>query len=530
MASQEDYLDSLLNSVLDEDSFVSDSVDDELYAAQEGITDPFGNDLSPEETDDFLKEFDMELDNESASSAPMNRERSLSSDDMFSQLDDMIDGMGAGDSDFQVDDVLRDAFSGAGPKEAAEGGGDSGQTQEAGEPAPAEDAPVRVGEPQENRAPEEGQDAAPTEESPADDSQPAPDLAAASTAETMGELESPQSPHEARLMDIMSDVGDADVAEISDLLNSDENNIQIQEPVMDGAGDEGGLFKEDPAEVPSGDGKKKAKKEKDENAPRGVKGKVLFALFDDLEIPTGKEPTPEEIAQMEREKAEEKARRKEEKKAEKEAKKEAKKKLAEEKKAIAAEKKAAKAEAKRAKAAEKAAKKAEKKPKEKGPPVKKKPIIITLVFTGSMVLMLSLLANLGNYSANMTQAKSSYSAADYVGAFDSLSGLSIGKSDQDFYQKVKLMAGLQKCLQDYDARMEEGDELAAVDSLIRGAGKFNTNEELAGALGIMDVYSALNGQIQEKLNLYGISDAKALELYDMSDRDEYTVAIYELIS
>ena len=107
--------------------------------------------------------------------------------------------------------------------------------------------------------------------------------------------------------------------------------------------------------------------------------------------------------------------------------------------------------------------------------------------------------------------------------------MEIRKADEDFYHKAALMAGLQKSYSDAQKQIKMGKNAEAVDALIRGIGKYDVNKELAGSLGIMDEYDVLEAQIEDSLKEFGIKYKKALELYDMDDRDAYTLAILDVV-
>ncbi len=523
MANQEDYLDSLLNSVINPDSFVSDDLDEEFFEAEEGFTDPFSEEeFNIDETDDFLKEFDAELDAQEKGKTPLlNREKEALSD---KEQPEIIGAVGDSELRMQLDDMLDDI----------------------GAKTPRTDEEFTVEEKSRAAAPEGSvfaDEAEPENESPREETVPDMEVISDDTSETdtvadaqppSPELTQTISEDHQELGDILENIrGDDDLSEIGDLLKSDEQNIQIEDPNLSSESEGEGAEIIEASEDDAGKSKKKkGKKEADPNAPRGVKGKVLSALFEDLEIPTGAEPTPEEIAQMEAEKAAEKAALKEQKKKEKEEQKAAKAAEKEEKKKAATEAKQAKAAAKKAKDAEKKAKKAAEKAAKAAEktPVKKKPIIITGFIAVSLVLFVYLFSSAGAYTVQTTQAQKLYAAGDYSGAFNALDGLNISSGDHDFYQQARLMAGLQKSFTDYQIRVAEGNTAAAADALIRGLGKFNINQELAGTLGILEQYSSLKTQIVSALSEYGITEEKAQELYDMEDRDEYTLELETIVS
>ena len=264
--------------------------------------------------------------------------------------------------------------------------------------------------------------------------------------------------------------------------------------------------------------------------PKPKKKGLFAALFAKLfsNIDGEEDPTPEEEAAM----AEEMKKAKEQYKIDKAAEKEAKK---AEKDAKKAEKKAESDAKKAEKAAAKAAKEAEKPKKVKPPkppkkPIKKKPIIVGALFIASCVILVNMSMKLISYQYVISESRSSYYEGDYIASYESLFGVSVKESDEDHYQSAKLMAGLQYSYGQYENLLSIGKLTGAVDALIGGIGKYSINEELAASLGISEEYDALKDQITDALGAYGISYDDALEMYEMRDRDDYTVALLKVLS
>ena len=209
------------------------------------------------------------------------------------------------------------------------------------------------------------------------------------------------------------------------------------------------------------------------------------------------------------------------------------------KKAAAETKKKAKQDAAAAKKKEKAAKKAAKpaKPKKekksKDPnarPVNKRPIIVVAVFTASVFIFVNLLSSAATYSADISKATSLYNAGQYVSAYRELAGQNAHESDQNFYEGTKMLAILQQAISRHDTDASAGRSAEALDILIRAVGSYKTNYDKADDLGIMSQYSALGNQIETLLSdNYGVSYDRALELYNMNSRDDYTVEILKIL-
>lgn len=103
MSGTEDYLDGLLNSISEKDMETKKKTGSETMQTEEDIMNDMENDLlSKEAEDDFLKQFEKELENEK--SAPKEEK----TDDFFNNLDQIVDGAGHNDDDDFMMDTLGD--------------------------------------------------------------------------------------------------------------------------------------------------------------------------------------------------------------------------------------------------------------------------------------------------------------------------------------------------------------------------------------------------------------------------------------
>ena len=285
--------------------------------------------------------------------------------------------------------------------------------------------------------------------------------------------------------------------------------------------------------------KKSAKKEKHakkkDSGKRGLFSKVFHKLF--ANIPLTEEelaaiPTPEQEEEARKEKEAEAAKKKEEKKAAADA---GKKKKAEEAKKKAADNKAKKA-------AKDAAKKAAKKEAElkrlraealeqpEGKINKAGAIIIFLFFIVAAAVVI-VGTNIFSYDISIADATYKFGNHKYTEAYEGIRGLEIKEKDMEIHDKIYTVMFVNKQLNSYNNFFAMGDYASALDSLIKGLSRYDKYIALARQLGIHTDLDYVRKQIMAELqSVYGVPEREALELMDMTDRQDYSERIYSIVS
>lgn len=277
-------------------------------------------------------------------------------------------------------------------------------------------------------------------------------------------------------------------------------------------------------------GKRKKKKKKDSRT-------LLVKLFGNVPVDPSKvkhEPTPEEIAEK------------------KQAKEEKKKKDAEEKKKAADEKKAAARAAKEEKAKlaqiAKEEKKAKKMEQAKLILEEMKDTRINRVGATIVFLLFALLAvgifvgtNFITYNLAINNAKKSFGMARgnspkyYNDAYDQIYGLEskLNEEDAEFYSKVMTVMFVNKQLNSYNSYVAIGDEVSALDSLLKGLKRYEKYSMYCILMGDDDLQYDLDyirSQILAELDThYGISTDEATALIKQQSSDEYAKTVYGII-
>lgn len=335
-------------------------------------------------------------------------------------------------------------------------------------------------------------------------------------------------------VDLMSMLGDSEeLGDIGDLLNADEAGLELDE-----ARDEFEASAESQSGEPKEEGVEKPK------VGIFAKIKAIFAgLFKDDEeeddtVEVHENATFDDtssenadiLAEFEGEapldsKAA-KAAAKEAKKKEKEEKKNQKEAENKEKAAAKAEKKKASDAAKKKKAEEKAASKVP----DNSPKIPIKHIIVWLVLAASFVALVLLFTKLIGYKTSINNAKSAYENGNYIEGYYALNGVEVKEQDVVLYNQIYLMAVQQQKLNSFNIFMQNHKYDLALDQLILAYGTYRDNSSDAAALGIGDAYDEFGAQISASLSEnFHVSSDEAYVLYSMESRQDYTVAIMNIL-
>lgn len=288
-------------------------------------------------------------------------------------------------------------------------------------------------------------------------------------------------------------------------------------------------------EIASNKSSKKSKTGKKGGDKKGLFSVIFQKLF--ANVPLTEEeiaaiPTPEQEEAAKKEKEAEAAKKKEDKKAAAEA---DKKKKAEEAKKKAADNKAKKA-------AKDAAKKAAKKEAElkrlraealeqpEGKINKAGATIILLFFVVAAAVVI-IGTNIFSYDISIADATHKFGNHKYTEAYEGIRGLDIKEKDMLIHDKIYTVMFVNKQLNSYNNFFAMGDYSSALDSLIKGLSRYDKYIALARQLGIHTDLDYVRKQIMSELqSVYGVDEREALELMDMTDRQDYSERIYAIVS
>lgn len=553
MSNNEDYLDDLLNSVSgrndkkDITDLLKSVRQDETKAARERESKKhrrefgrefyreFEQELKVAAEDEFIRDFELELDTEEADAKQESVYRSGNS-----QMEGDTESLGkAAEVNEPVEDALID-FSEDRLREAIEEEDSPMQTMDAddADTLPFFDNSDEILDISEEPDTSEGEETRLMNEKESFINEPEELLTDEAEEPLFNELEEPafdeaeeqiidensldaeESGKNEEVDDLMSLLSgltdDQELSDIGALLKADEEDVDITDGTsseLDKLGSIEGL-----SDIKTG----KKKKEKDKSKKNGFMAKLAALLFgeDEEQSPVRVEEEgsidgiSDENLDILRELDSSAG-------GDKKAKKEKKKKEKKEK-----EPKPKKEKVKKEKVPK------EKKPKEPdlSPPLPKKPVILIAIMAFSIFLLIFLGQKLVGYSNNLTEAQTNYKNENYTDAYDAIAGMSMKTKDQKFYDQCLVMAMVQEEYNAYVSLMDAGQNEMALDSLVRGVGRYEKYYDKADEYGILPEYNKLEAQIEQTLSdQFGVSKDQAMELYGMNDREDYSKGIRQIL-
>ena len=173
-----------------------------------------------------------------------------------------------------------------------------------------------------------------------------------------------------------------------------------------------------------------------------------------------------------------------------------------------------------------------KKPKEvdNTPPLPKKPVILIFVMAISILALILLGSNNIQYAQDLGTAKTEYANGEYIKAYESIAGMSVKKKDQSLYDKAKIMANVQQEYDTYLTMMDLKEYELALDALVRGIGRCDNFADDVAALEATGELEIVRGQLVQGLSdSFGVTEDQARELCAMHKRKEYTKGLQEIL-
>lgn len=177
--------------------------------------------------------------------------------------------------------------------------------------------------------------------------------------------------------------------------------------------------------------------------------------------------------------------------------------------------------------------KKEKKPKEKGKkekPLPRGPVIMIWLLALSVFAFVMIGNNLLSKSNALLAAERSFDRGDYVESYGELVGVKLGESDTQLYERAKVLAGVQTELNAYYSMMEVRKFDLALDCLVRALGRSDLHMAEAEEWGVTTQMNALVSETTMQLmDQFNVTEKQARELYAIEDRDEYSLALDEIL-
>ncbi len=338
------------------------------------------------------------------------------------------------------------------------------------------------------------------------------------------------------LEDLMGS-GDSDMEDLARQLEG----LGLEDPETYGDMDEGVLDEPAPKKEKNKNKKDKKAKNRKETDGDGKKPgffkRLSLLLFGEedkvIDAADVENLTEEDKADLQKIADEEtaKEKKKQEKAEQKEEQKEQKKKDKEEKKKEKDQKKAEKDQLKKEKAEKKKEKKKDLKVIDRSKPLPKGPVVLILLVGVSLVILINLFSSQVGYMLSITQAREYYEKGNYVMAYSCFTqGEKVKAVDEELYNKARLTAYVQQPINNYRVYRKQEMHAEAMSALILGVGRFDKNANEAAATGAAIEYDNMLEIIRKALKKdYKLSLDQARELYAIWDKEEYTLEIYRII-
>lgn len=177
--------------------------------------------------------------------------------------------------------------------------------------------------------------------------------------------------------------------------------------------------------------------------------------------------------------------------------------------------------------------KKEKKPKEKAPrekPLPRGPVIVIWVLALSVFAFVFIGNNLLSKTNALLAAERCFDRGDYVSSYKELAGVKIGAGETEQYERAKVLAGVQTELKAYYSMMEVRKFDLALDCLVRALGRSDLHMPEAEEWGVTTQMNSLVSEITMQLeDQFNVTEDQARELYAIENRDAYSVAIDEVL-
>lgn len=185
-------------------------------------------------------------------------------------------------------------------------------------------------------------------------------------------------------------------------------------------------------------------------------------------------------------------------------------------------------------------KKEKKPPKEKTPKLPKEPdlsprlpkapVFLVFVMSASLIVLIMVGTNLTGYTNSVKKAESAYVLGSYEEAYQSVAGVKAAEKDQDDFKKYRIMAGVEGEYGAYQSFMEMKVYDMALDSLIRTIGRCEKYREDAEKTGCLEAMEKIRSQAAGALGNFGITEEQALDLYAVENRSDYSGQLNDILA
>lgn len=170
------------------------------------------------------------------------------------------------------------------------------------------------------------------------------------------------------------------------------------------------------------------------------------------------------------------------------------------------------------------------KPPDNSPKIPTAAIGVNAVLAVSIVLLVLIFSNAVSHRNSLAAAKADYNAGNYHEAYVAFSSLKLSENDAPYLRKSKIMSSLSISYEEYKTCMDAKKYDIALDALVKGVHYYHVNKPAATELQIDDIYDNMENTIVSELSdKFGLSSDDAENLYGMKSRVSYTASINEIL-
>lgn len=164
-----------------------------------------------------------------------------------------------------------------------------------------------------------------------------------------------------------------------------------------------------------------------------------------------------------------------------------------------------------------------------GKKLSKKKVIITFSLIITIMIAILLVNYLYAGAQVLKKARNAYYNQNYDECYQILYGKELNESDKIIYKRSELMLKMSRSIESYETYMEADMPIQALDSLIQGIGRFEALRVEAILLELEQDAERIYGDIVEHLGIFGVTEQKALDIYNSESDEEYTNQLIDVL-
>lgn len=133
------------------------------------------------------------------------------------------------------------------------------------------------------------------------------------------------------------------------------------------------------------------------------------------------------------------------------------------------------------------------------------------------------------YSSQLAKAQEYFELGDYTNAYSAVRGMEMKEKDQPAYDKYRVLALVSGEFEAYQSFMESSIYDMALDSLVRAVGRCQKYRADAETYECAAQLNALEEKAVGALSGFGISQERAVELFEIEDKTQYSIEIDNIL-